>query len=71
MDQHWKHKIETLSEWLGSLKITEEALQASIEYIDKISTALVQEQSRQTELPKIMVLNPGLFNGNRIKLEDW
>ena len=46
--------MEALSEWLGSLKITKETLQASIKYIDEISTAPVQEQNRQVELPKML-----------------
>jgi len=41
MSQHQEHNIEALSEQLGFLQITEEALERTIECIDKMSTALV------------------------------
>ena len=38
IDQCQEHEIEVLSEQLGSLKITKEVSQASIDYIDKMLT---------------------------------
>ena len=38
-DQHQEHEIKVLSEWLGSLRITEEtALEKTTEYMDNILT---------------------------------
>ena len=73
MDQHWGKNIETLSEQLKSLRITEEeALEEiiKIESIDKISTVLAIH-NEQAVIFKSMVLDPEWFNGNRTKFEDW
>ena len=41
-NQCQEHKIEVLSEWLGSLRITKENISEEItEYINEISTVLV------------------------------
>ena len=44
MSQHQEHDIEALSEWLGSLQITEEASERTTEYTDEMLTALVLAQ---------------------------
>jgi len=53
------------------LQITEEALERTTEYIDKMLTApvLVNQNNKQIELPKNMVLDPEWFDGNRTKFE--
>jgi len=68
-----EHNIEVLSEQLGSLQITEEALERTTEYIDKILTAPVpvNKNNRQAGLPKNMVPNPEWFDRNRMKFKDW
>ena len=56
-----EHNIEALSEQLGSLQITEEALERTTEYMEKISTVPVpvNKNNEQAGLPKNMVPNPG------------
>ena len=60
MSQYQDDSIKTLSGQLGSLKITNEALERITEYTNKISEALVpiQENNRQARVPKNMVSNP-------------
>ena len=72
MSQYQDDSIKTLSGQLGSLKITNEALERITEYTNKISEALVpiQENNRQARVPKNMVSNPRQFDGNRTKFED-
>ena len=67
--------IEALSEQLGSLQITEEV---SDEYeqttMEDMSVAPAPEtvvNNVQAGLPKNMVLDPGWFDGDRSKFEDW
>ena len=57
MSQYWEHKIEVLSEWLGSLKIIENASERTIEYTDDILAASENTQNKQVELPKSIVLD--------------
>jgi len=69
------NSIEALSEQLGSLQITEEALS---EYkqttTEEISTALTPvvtvNEDRQAEMPKNMVLDPGWFDSDQTKFKD-
>ena len=68
--QHQEYGIETLLKWLGSLKITEEALEWTIEYMNKMSTVLANIQNKMAGLPKNIVLDPGWFNKDRIKFKD-
>ena len=69
--------IKALSERLGSLQITEETSdeykQTTTEYM---STALapmagISQENGQAGVPKNMVLDPGWFDGDRTKFEDW
>ena len=65
--------IETLSEWLGSLQITEEA-SSDYERSDiKMSVALAPaaiNKNVQAEIPKNIVLDPGWFDGGWTKFKD-
>jgi len=69
MSQHQEHDIEALSEWLGSLQITEEASERTTEYMNEMLTALVlaQENNGQAGLLKNMVLDLEWFDRNRMK----
>ena len=69
--------IEALSKQLGSLQITNEA---SDEYeqitTEDMSTAPVlmagiSQENGQAGLSKNMVPDPGWFDGDRMKFEDW
>ena len=61
MSQYQEHNIETLSEWLESLQIIEEATERTTEYTDKmlIVLVLVNQNNKQIGLWKNMVLDPG------------
>ena len=71
--------IEALSEWLESLQI--EALEESTsnKWTDTemsvaptpASIEVIGQENGQAELLKNMVLDPGWFDGNQIKFEDW
>ena len=49
----------------------EDALEKTIEYTNKMLTALVNVQNKQAELLKSMVLDLGWFDRDRTKFEDW
>ena len=58
---------------LGSLQITKEA-SSEYEQIDtEMSTALApaMNENIQAVMPKSMVLDPGWFDGDQMKFEDW
>jgi len=61
-DQCWENNLETLSEWLKSLRITEEdTSNKTIEIVimDIVLTALEQAvQNKQAVMSKSMVLDP-------------
>ena len=69
--------IETLSEQLGSLQINEEA--STDEYkptdtemsVAPATTATAVSKNVHAGLPKNMVPDPGWFNSNQSKFEDW
>ena len=67
--------IEVLSEQLGSLQITTEISDETMEQSDKaMSIALVQvttNTNKQAVMPKNIVPDPEWFDGNRTKFEDW
>jgi len=65
--------IETLSEQLGSLQITEEASNKDKRTDTEMSTvpALVVNKNRQAGMPKNMMPDPGWFDGDQMKFEDW
>ena len=72
-DQCQEHEIKVLSEWLGSLRITKEnALERTTEYTDNMLTALaVYNEIAHVIMLKSMVPDPGWFNGDQMKFEDW
>ena len=69
--------IEALSEWLGSLQITEEASdkyeQTTMEdmLVAPAPETVANNGNIQAGLPKNMVPDPGWFDGDRSKFEDW
>ena len=75
MDSRRTNDIEALSEWLGSLKITEEASdkyeQTTTEEMSvaPAPAAIATSKNVQAELPKNMVPDPEWFDGDRSKFE--
>ena len=69
--------IEALSERLGSLQINEETSTDEYEPTDTEMSgtpapgAAVASENVQAGLPKNMVPDPGWFDGDRTKFEDW
>jgi len=68
--------IEALSEQLGSLQITEEASSKYKQTDTEMSTASAPaavgiSKNLQVGMPKNMVLDPGWFNSDQTKFEDW
>jgi len=69
--------VEALSERLGSLQIKEEASTDEYEPTDTempgtpAPGAIVASENVQAGLPKSMVPDPGWFDGDRSKFEDW
>ena len=59
ISQYWEYNIEALSEWLGSLQITEKASERTTEYDKEILTVLVTQNIGQVELPKSMIPDSG------------
>jgi len=77
MSSRRTNNIEALSERLGSLQITEEA---SDEYeqtttedmsVAPAPAAVTVSKNVQAGLPKNMVPDPGWFDSDRSKFEDW
>ena len=77
MSSRRTNNIEALSEQLGFLQINEEASMEEYKQTDtEMSTApttmaAAVSENIQAELPKNMVLDPGWFNGDQSKFEDW
>ena len=66
------NNIEALLERLGFLKITKEASSEDELTDTEMSTApAVTNENAQVEMPKSMVLDPGWFDSNQTKFEDW
>ena len=69
--------IEVLSERLGSLQINEETSMEEYKRTDTEMSvapaiaAAAASENVQAGLPKIMVPDPGWFDGDRSKFEDW
>ena len=69
--------VEALSERLGSLQINEEASTEEYEQMDTEMSgtpapgATTASENVQAGLPKSMVLDPGWFDGDQSKFEDW
>jgi len=68
MSSRRTNNIEVLSEWLGSLQITEEASnkdeRMDTEMLTAPALAVTVNENRQAEMPKNMVLDPGWFDGD-------
>ena len=61
-------------EQLGSLQINEEASTKEYEQTDtemSVAPATTTTENVQAGLPKSMVLDPGWFDGDQSKFEDW
>jgi len=77
MSSRRTNDIEVLSERLGSLQINEETSMEEYEQADTemsvapTTAAAAASENVQAGLPKIMVLDPGWFDGDRSKFEDW
>jgi len=77
MSSRRTNDIKTLSEQLGSLQINKEASTDKYEPTDtemsvtQATTAAAVSENAQAGLPKNMVLDPGWFDGDRSKFEDW
>jgi len=77
MSSRRANDIEALSERLGSLQINEEASmseykQADIEMsVAQATAAAAVSENIQAGLPKNMVPDPGWFDSDRSKFEDW
>ena len=72
MSTYRKNDIEALSEQLGSLQITDEALESTNNYTNKMSnTPAPAYENVQAVVLKSIVLDPEWFDGNRTKFEDW
>ena len=71
------NNIEALSERLGSLQINKEASTSKYEQTDtemlvaQATMAAAVSENVQAGLPKNIVPDPGWFNGDRSKFEDW
>ena len=67
--------IEALSEQLGYLQITNETSDETTEQSNKAMSVapvpVTMNTNKQAVIPKNMVLDPGWFDGNRTKFEDW
>ena len=63
--------IEALSEQLGSLRITEEALSKDKQTDTEMSTVPALTVNKLVGMPKNMVPDPGQFDNDQIKFEDW
>ena len=76
MSSRRTNNIEALSEQLGSLQITEEASTSDKQTDTEILTASatmaeISQENRQAGLLKNIVLDPGWFDGDWTKFEDW
>ena len=75
MSSYRGNDIKALSEWLRFLQITDEASGSINDYTAKMSSTPasvpIQENNKQTGMPKSMVPDPGWFDRNRMKFEDW
>ena len=68
--------IEALSEQLGSLQITEEVSKSDEQTDTEMSVVLAtmagtSQENGQAGLPKNIVPDPGWFDSNWIRFEDW
>ena len=77
MSSRRTNDIEVLSERLGSLQINKETSTEEYERADTemslapATVAAAASENVQAGLPKSMVPDPGWFDGDRSKFEDW
>ena len=76
MSSRWTDNIEALSEQLGSLQMTHEASMDNEQTDTEMSVApalvaVTSQENVQAGLLKNMVPDPGWFDGDRTKFEDW
>ena len=79
MVQQSPNTIEALEEILGSLRITKDNIsnrstELAIPETEEMLTApvpAVYNENTQTSMPKSMVPDPGWFDGDQTKFEDW
>jgi len=76
MSSRRTNDIEALSEQLGSLQIVEEASTSNEQTDTEISEAPamiaeISQENGQAGLPKNMVPDPGWFDSDQTKFEDW
>ena len=66
------NNIKALLEQLGSLQITDKTSDETNEWMDiEMSGTPAEMNNIQAVIPKSMVLDPGWFDGNKTKFEDW
>ena len=67
--------IEVLLERLGSLQIMNKALEETYKWLDEemsvVPAPAMTNENGQAVMPKNIVSDPGWFNGDRTKFEDW
>ena len=65
--------LEELSEKIGSLKITDETENETSTEMSTAPAPMAVENSGNVSagMPKSMVPDPGWFDGDRTKFEDW
>jgi len=76
MSSRRTNDIEALSERLGSLQIMEEASTDNEQTDTEMSVApapvaVTNSENIQAGIPKNMVPDPGWFDGDWMKFEDW
>jgi len=73
MSSRRTNNIEALLEQLESLQITEKASNKDKRTDTEMLTApaLVVNKNRQAGMPKNMIPDPGWFDGDQMKFEDW
>jgi len=76
MSSRRTNDIKALLERLGSLQITEEASNeykqtTTEEMLTAPALAVTVNENGQAGMPKNMVSDPGWFNSDQMKFEDW
>ena len=71
MSSRRTNNIKALSEQLESLRITEEASSKDKQTDTKMSTAPAPTVNELAGMPRNMVLDPGWFDNDKTKFEDW
>jgi len=73
MSSYRTNNIETISEGLQLLKIINKASEETNKWLDKemSATPAPTNENIQVIVPKSTVLDPGWFNGDQTKFEDW